>query len=38
MTTGVCCHWLEEKTKPKSGKKELVNIFEERTLQLGRYV
>lgn len=37
MTTGVCCHWLEEKTKPKSGKKELVNIFEERTLQLGRY-
>jgi len=37
MSTGVCCHWLEEKTKPRSGKKELVNIFDERTLQLGRY-
>lgn len=37
MATGVCCHWLEEKTKPKSGKTELVNIFDERTLQLGRY-
>jgi UV DNA damage endonuclease len=37
MTTGVCCHWLEERTAPKSGKKELVNIFDERTLQLGRY-
>ena len=37
MATGVCCHWLEEKTKPRSGKKELVNIFEEHTLQLGRY-
>ena len=36
MATGVCCHWLEEKTKPK-GKKELVNIFDERTLQLGRF-
>ena len=37
MSIGVCCHWLEEKTKPRSGKKELVNIFDERTLQLGRY-
>jgi UV DNA damage endonuclease len=37
MAIGVCCHWLEEKTKPRSGKKELVNIFDERTLQLGRY-
>lgn len=37
MAVGVCCHWLEEKTKPRSGKKELVNIFDERTLQLGRY-
>ena len=37
MATGVCCHWLEEKTKPRSGKTELVNIFDERTLQLGRY-
>ena len=37
MATGVCCHWLEEKTKPRSGKKELVNIFDEKTLQLGRF-
>lgn len=37
MAVGVCCHWLEEKTKPRSGKKELVNIFDERTLQLGRH-
>jgi len=37
MSIGVCCHWLEEKTKPRSGKTELVNIFDERTLQLGRY-
>ena len=33
---GVCCHWLEERTKPK-GKIEVVNAMEERTLQLGRY-
>jgi UV DNA damage endonuclease len=37
MATGVCCHWLEEKTAPRSGKKELINIFNEKTLQLGRY-
>jgi len=37
MTTGVCCHWLEEKIHPRSSKKEYVNIFEEKTLQLGRY-
>jgi len=37
MSIGVCCHWLEEKTKPRSGKMEFVNIFDERTLQLGRY-
>jgi UV DNA damage endonuclease len=37
MTVGICCHWLEEKTAPRSGKKELVNIFDEKTLQLGRY-
>jgi UV DNA damage endonuclease len=37
MSIGVCCHWLEEKTKPRSGKKELVNIFDEKMLQLGRY-
>lgn len=37
MALGVCCHWLEEKTHPKTGKKEFINIFEEKTLQLGRY-
>ena len=36
MTIGVCCHWLEEVTKPK-GKKEIVNVFDEKTLQLGRF-
>lgn len=33
---GVCCHWLEERTKPK-GKVEVVNAMDERLLQLGRY-
>jgi UV DNA damage endonuclease len=33
---GVCCQWLEERTKPR-GKVELVNIMDERNLQLGRY-
>lgn len=37
MSTGVCCHWLEEKIHPRSGKREWVNAFDERTLQLGRY-
>lgn len=37
MATGVCCHWLQEKTAPRSGKKELFNVFDEKTLQLGRY-
>jgi len=37
MATGVCCHWLEERITPKSNKKEYINIFDERTLQLGRY-
>lgn len=36
MATGICCHWLEEQTKPK-GKKEIVNVFDEKTLQLGRF-
>lgn len=34
---GVCCHWVEEKIKPKSGTVDIVNLMEERTLQLGRY-
>jgi UV DNA damage endonuclease len=37
MATGICCHWLEEKVHPRSGKREWINVFEERTLQLGRY-
>ena len=36
MATGICCHWLEEQTKPR-GKKEVVNVFDEKTLQLGRF-
>lgn len=34
---GLCCHFLREVIKPRSGKKDLVNAMEERTLQLGRY-
>lgn len=34
---GICCHFLKEEVKPKSGKKFLVNEMEERVLQLGRY-
>lgn len=37
MATGVCCQWLEEISRPRSGKKELINIFDERMLQLGQY-
>ena len=34
---GICCHWLREEVKPKSGQKFLVNEMEEKSLQLGRY-
>ena len=34
---GICCHFLQEETKPRSGEKHFVNTMEERTLQLGRY-
>jgi len=34
---GVCCHWLEEKVHVKSGKIELINVMDERVLQLGRF-
>jgi UV DNA damage endonuclease len=34
---GVCCHWVEKRTKPKSGATEIVNLMDEKTLQLGRY-
>jgi len=37
MSTGVCCHWLEEKIHPRSAKSEWINVFDEKTLQLGRY-
>lgn len=33
---GICCHYVNEVTK-KNGTKELVNEFDERVLQLGRY-
>lgn len=34
---GICCHFLKEEIKPKSGVKHLINEMDERTLQLGRY-
>jgi len=37
MSLGVCCHWVRWETSPRSGVKKLVNEFDERTLQLGRY-
>jgi len=33
---GICCHYIREDVK-KSGKVEIINEMEERTLQLGRY-
>lgn len=36
MSLGICCHYLKEETKPRSGKKVLVNQMDERVLQLGR--
>lgn len=34
---GICCHYLREDVKPRSGQKVYVNEMEERVLQLGRY-
>lgn len=34
---GICCHFLKEEVKPKSGQKYFVNEMEERSLQLGRF-
>lgn len=34
---GLCCHFLKEDTKPRSGEKYFFNAMEEKTLQLGRY-
>lgn len=34
---GVCCQWIEEKIKPRSQSTEMVNVMEEKSLQLGRF-
>jgi UV DNA damage endonuclease len=34
---GICCHYIKEETRPKSGEKYFVNEMDERSLQLGRY-
>jgi UV DNA damage endonuclease len=34
---GVCCQWIEEKTKPKTKASEMINLMEEKSLQLGRF-
>lgn len=34
---GICCHFLKEEIKPRSGQKVLINEMNERALQLGRY-
>lgn len=34
---GICCHYLKEEIKPRSGEKYYVNEMDERVLQLGRY-
>jgi UV DNA damage endonuclease len=34
---GVCCQWIEQRIKPKSGTVEMINAMEEKTLQLGRF-
>lgn len=35
---GVCCQWLESFKRPRSGDTQYVNVVNERSLQLGRYV
>lgn len=37
MALGVCCQWIEKKVRPRSGEIEYVNVFDERSLQLGRF-
>lgn len=34
---GICCHFLKEEAKPRTGKIHLVNEMDEKVLQLGRY-
>lgn len=37
MALGICCHWLDQRTIPRTGRIETYNAMDERTLQLGRY-
>lgn len=37
MALGVCCHWVRHEVAPRSGKLQVINELDERTLQLGRY-
>ena len=37
MSLGVCCHWLDIRTTPRSGKIVEVNLLEEKVLQLGQF-
>jgi len=37
MSLGICCHWLDERTIQRTGRVEVYNAMDERTLQLGRY-
>lgn len=37
MALGICCHWLDQRTVPRTGRIETYNAMDERTLQLGRY-
>ena len=37
MALGVCCHWIRHEVAPRSGKSQVINELDERTLQLGRY-
>lgn len=34
---GICCHYLKEEVKPRTGEVVYVNEMDERVLQLGRY-
>lgn len=37
MALGLCCHYIEEVTAPRSGKVSYRNIMDEKVLQLGRW-
>jgi len=36
MSLSICCQWVEEKTK-RNGNKEIINLIDEKMLQLGAY-